>query len=501
MSVGVALLATPGVALAAPQLPSADPFYAAPAGFAAAKPGTILRTRQVPFEIAGIGVPFNATQVLYRTTTQLGDPTVTVATVLRPLVGNGNVVSYQEAYDDLGGSCAPSYTLQGGNTGDTTALAEHPVMSAFLAAGDTVVDADYEGEDLAYGAGQQSGYQTLDGIRAAESLLAFPSSTKVAMVGYSGGSIASEYAAELAPSYAPELNIVGTAIGGIPVDYVHNLNYINGTPSWSDVMPAIFVGLARAFHIDLDKYLSPLGQELTKQDADKCIASYLGAHPGLKYQDLAKPQYRDVLSIPLFATTMNRETMSYTGTPREPLYLGVGNVDGKGDGVMVAQDVVALGHAYCQRGLSVEFHEYKRLEHTTAALEFFPAAIVWLTARLNGVAPTNGCSSIGTGNSLALLPVPAAAGAKPRIRLQVVRASQARGLVIRLASASGTLRGLVVELKRGAKVELKLTVKRLTSANRRLVLRVGGRPPRRGRHTIVVRSGKRALVSKRLTVR
>ena len=50
---------------------------------------------------------------------------------------------------------------------------------------------------------------------------------------------------ELAPKYAPELNIVGTAIGGVPVHLAHNLRYINGTDSWSGVIPAVLVSLGR----------------------------------------------------------------------------------------------------------------------------------------------------------------------------------------------------------------------------------------------------------------
>ena len=38
-----------------------------------------------------------------------------------------------------------------------------------------------------------------------------------------------EWAAELAPTYSPELNLVGAAIGGIPVHLAHNTRYINGT--------------------------------------------------------------------------------------------------------------------------------------------------------------------------------------------------------------------------------------------------------------------------------
>ncbi len=35
------------------------------------------------------------------------------------------------------------------------------------------------------------------------------------MAGYSGGGMATAFAAALAPSYAPELDIVGAAAGGV----------------------------------------------------------------------------------------------------------------------------------------------------------------------------------------------------------------------------------------------------------------------------------------------
>ena len=83
-----------------------------------------------------------------------------------------------------------------------------------------------------------------------------PASAKVALTGYSGGSIATEWASELAPDYAPELHIVGAAEGGIPVDFAHNLNYINGSPDWSGVIPAVLVSLSRAFGIDSSRQAS-----------------------------------------------------------------------------------------------------------------------------------------------------------------------------------------------------------------------------------------------------
>jgi hypothetical protein len=53
----------------------------------------------------------------------------------------------------LGSQCDPSYTLKAGTEGETG------FITSLANAGDTVLMADYEGEDAAYGVGQLSGYQ------------------------------------------------------------------------------------------------------------------------------------------------------------------------------------------------------------------------------------------------------------------------------------------------------------------------------------------------------
>jgi hypothetical protein len=51
---------------------------------------------------------------------------------------------------------------------------------------------------------------------------------KIGLIGYSGGAIATRWAAELASSYSPEISsrIVGAAMGGVLVDPAHNLRYV-----------------------------------------------------------------------------------------------------------------------------------------------------------------------------------------------------------------------------------------------------------------------------------
>lgn len=407
-------------ASAAPLLPSADPFYTWSGPLGAVPRGTVLRTRSVTLAVNGSTTPVQATQLLYRTVGGLGQPTVTVTTVIRPTqtlnepAAAVRIVSWQTFYDALGSECDPSYTFRGGNPSYSEGSEEEALIAPYLASGDTIVVSDYEGEDLEWGAGQESGEDTLDGIRAAENFLSVPeATTPVAMVGYSGGSIATQWAGELAPSYAPRLDLVGAADGGVPVDFAHNLAYINGSPDWSGVIPAVLVGVARAYHVDLSQYLSAYGKKITQQVAGGCINSFTGAYPGLKIQSLLEPQYQNFDSIPVFASIIDQLIMGSDGTPREPQLLGVGNVDGTGDGVMVAADVEALAHEYCQRGVDVQFYQYNGDSHTQAAIPFEAEAEAFVRERLAGLPVASNCSSVGAGNSLAPLAISSAPSGAP----------------------------------------------------------------------------------------
>ncbi len=396
-------VAVPG-ASAAPVPPTQDAFYSYAGSLSAVAPGTILRTRSASFDDSGVTVPVTTTQVLYRSTDELGAPTVAVATVISPLVGASNkIVAYQWAYDGLAANCEPSYAIQGGSPTEATNSDEQTLMLPLLAAGDTVVVSDYESEGNDFAAGREEGDVTLDGIRAAEALLGLASSTQVALMGYSGGAIASDWAAEQAPTYAPGLDIVGTAMGGIAVDLAHNLSYVNGSQEWSGAIPAALVGIARAYDINLSTYLSSYGMQVADAVGASCLESDLGTYPGLTYQQLLKPQYTNIDQIPVFVKALNDLIMGTAGTPQEPLFIGVGDADGTGDDVMIDADDEALATEYCHRGDAVQFAVYANEDHANAALLFLPSAVSWVIGRLNGVPADDDCASIPPGDSLAPL--------------------------------------------------------------------------------------------------
>jgi len=266
---------------------------------------------------------------------------------------------------------------------------------------------DFEGPDLHWVAGHESGWSALDGIRATESYLGMTSTQKVGLFGYSGGSIAGEWASELAPTYAPELNIVGTAIGGIPVHLAHNLRYVNGSDTWSGVMPAVLVSLGRAFGIKINKFASAYGKQVMAQVHDQCIGSFNGNYPGLRIQQLVKPKYHAFLKVRPFVRIINSLIMGRApGHPLMPMFMGVGNADGTGDHVMIAKDVQGLAHEYCGEGVPVQLKVYDGAEHSQAGLQFFPEAMSFLGQRFAGLPFTGNCADIPDGNALAPLKMP-----------------------------------------------------------------------------------------------
>src|ERR1700722_642142 len=99
-----------------PLVPTQDPFYtySGTTPLADIAPGTVLNTRSIDLAAGTTSVPVSAEQLLYRTTGELGQPTVTVTTVIAPLgtVSPPRLVGYLSFYDALGSECDPSYTLQ-----------------------------------------------------------------------------------------------------------------------------------------------------------------------------------------------------------------------------------------------------------------------------------------------------------------------------------------------------------------------------------------------------
>ncbi len=417
----------PFIPAAAPQ-PKDDPFYR----YTDSKPlkdilpGTVLKTRSFPYKIFGaIPTLLKATQLLYRSTSQTGTPTVNVTSVIQPPIqpDKTRVISYQSAYDSLNQNHEPSYAISGGVTlGGVVNNVEWAVFVPFIAEGYTIIVPDTEGQAADFAAGREYGQNTLDSILAAfkSPTVGLPDDAKVAMLGYSGGAIATEWAAELAHTYAPDVEkrTVGAAIGGVLVHPAHNLHYIDGSLGWAGVMPMAIAGIARAFQLDFTPYLSDNGKKIVAAMENASIVNVLGQYPELRWKDLASPKYPTPEAIPIYVETVNKLIMGKGETPRIPLFIGQGANGvpegtpgnkphiGAGDGVMITGDVRTLAHDYCARGATIFYEQYDDLSHVSSLVPWLPNSIDWIMERFEGRPPPNNCSSIALGNPLDPIPTP-----------------------------------------------------------------------------------------------
>ena len=383
-------------------------------------PGTVLKTRTLSYHVTGVPLPVKVVQLVYRSAGALGQPDTNVTSVLEPPVslGSPRAVSYQSFYDSLNPADEPSVQIAGGVTlGGFITDAESVVIAPLLLQGYTVIVPDTEGQTADFAAGPEYGINTLNSMRAATSspLTGLSASSPIGMFGYSGGAIATDWAAQLAPSYAPDVNrqLVGAAEGGILVDPAHNLSYVSGSLVWAGVIPMSVIGIARGFHIDITPYLSSYGRLLYSKLQNASIANVLGQYPGLTFAQLAKPRYANPASIPVLVKVENELNAGSVGSPTIPMFMGQGANGilegtpgnkpgiGPGDGVMIAGDVRTLARDFCASGTAVDYTQYDALSHVTTFPVWAPAALLWLDSLFAGGQAPNDCSQIAPGNSLA----------------------------------------------------------------------------------------------------
>lgn len=388
------------------------------------KPGDILGQRTISYHALGLQFPVSVVQIRYRTTDAQGRPSVGVTSVVKPTgKPNGRLVSYHSVYDSLNPEHSPSRAIEGDFAlGTFSSGMETAVLIPYLAQGYSVAIPDIEGQTADFAAGPEYGQITLDGIRAAlnSKKLRLGTKAKVGLLGYSGGAIATNWAAQLAPQYAPDINdnLVGAATGGTLVNPIHDVKYINGSPLWAGVLPMAVVGLARAYDLDLDPYLSPYGKRIMTKLRNASLFEVHAQFGGVTYESMFRPEYKDPRSVPGLVDVLNKVNMNLGPNPDVPFMIGQTNggfMDGtmpgpkgigKGDGVMVTGDVRSIADKYCKAGNPVLYREYEILPHTSAFALWYPEATTWLMDRFNGRPAPSSCGHIPRGNSLeALTPV------------------------------------------------------------------------------------------------
>lgn len=373
---------------ARPAVPAKDPFYQPPDGYEHARPGTVLRSREVELAFLGL-VPqkFTATQLLYRTTDLSGNPQATVTTVIVPTertTGPTPLVSYQCAIDAVAGRCFPSYALRrGAKALGALAQFEFLLVAAALAEGWAVSVPDHEGPQGMWGAPYEPGYHILDGIRAAlhYERLGLTPDAPVGLWGYSGGGLASAWAAEVCGNYAPELNIVGAVLGSPVGDLGHAFRRLNG--SIYSGLPAMVVAALTHVYPELDRVIQEHatveGKAMLLRVEKMTTAHAVLRLIGMDMGRLVDEPLEQILSTPEIQHVFDSIKLG-TAAPAPPVLI----VQAVHDKIVSVDDIDELTDHYSAGGANVTYHRDLFSEHMLLHPMSAPMTLRWLTDRFNG---------------------------------------------------------------------------------------------------------------------
>jgi len=281
--------------------------------------------------------------------------------------------------------CAPSYGLQLGSSSHASeAQTEVAAITRFLNQGIIVSIPDYEGPQAAFTVGPESAMGVLDSIRAvlkSSLLTGISPSAPTTLIGYSGGGLASEWAAEFHQKYAPELKIIG----------------VNGA-QLAGLIPASLLGVAARFpkmeryineHL-LDNYKSQFHIPLSQCQYDITNTSY-GYGPTLAFQNISSWfSSKKGLESDLRPLLSHFGVMGLHGTPRFPLYVWKSTTD---EVVPDISETDALVEKYCAMGTSVQYIRFEGATHIDTFQLGFDGAVDFIGELFKGVI-YKGCSTV-----------------------------------------------------------------------------------------------------------
>ena len=190
------------------------------------------------------GVPPGARvwRILYHSTTIYGadvaESGYVIAPPFAPPTGGYPVIAWAHGTTGFAAACAPSlFTDPNGGFGPYLI----PSLDRYLSAGYVVSAADYQGLGVADGVhpyllGSSEGRAVLDATRATRQLTGLRTADTVVIYGHSQGGHAALFAAEMAPTYAPDLHVVGV-VAAAPATGLSTLVSVMSTPLGATFLP------------------------------------------------------------------------------------------------------------------------------------------------------------------------------------------------------------------------------------------------------------------------
>lgn len=357
------------------------PFYEVPADLPPGDPGSIIRAQTVTApEVRG-----TAWRVLFRSEDEHGRPTVSAGLIFAPASSGTDrpVIAWAHGTAGLGPTCAPSR--------GPSPIAHADWINDALDRGWVVTAPDYAGA-AGTGTGEKylviadQGRDVLNAVRAAQALPGTGAGGRFATYGESQGGQISLAAGSLAPSYAPDLKLLG--IGGVASasDTGSALAHSFDKPLVGWLLGTHLVRAWTQAYPDLDAsaVLTPAGLEHYQEVADdSCVFDILGAIINPRMGPFFS---RDPGSDPAWhaALLANKAPLPPAGAP---VFIGHGLADPLIDPAFSAGVV----QRYCAAGNAVKTLWMPGVAHIDSNLVAGPTYLGWVADLLAGGQAPSSC--------------------------------------------------------------------------------------------------------------
>jgi len=338
---------------ATPQTPSS--FYTPPQPLPVGQPGSMIR--QEPL-LNSLPEGAQAWRVMYLSTDLEGRAIAVTGTVVAPegqSAAPRKVIAWAHGTTGIRPACGVSHTVD--------PYQQTPAIARMLGQGFVVTITDYPGLGTPgthpYMVGRVAAQSVLDSVRAARQIPAVNAGDEFVVWGASQGGNSALWTAQLAQSYAPELELLGAAASAPAIDLPRIAEFNLDKPAGGVFLGYVFAAWDVVYpEADLDAILKPEERDNFERMIEPCFTApvgFLRALPGWR----TPQQY---LSVNILETEPWQQLFE-ENTPRGPIEVPILIAHGSADPLIPMELSEAEAQRRCAMGEDVQFARYPGSSH------------------------------------------------------------------------------------------------------------------------------------------
>lgn len=327
--------------------------------------------------------------VLYRSTGLKGEKIAVSGMVFVPPGempdGGWPIVAWAHPTSGIVPKCAPSQAYFGND--------QVQGLQQLLSQGYVVTATDYPGLGTPgphpYLIGESEGRAVLDSIRAARDLIG-GKSPDATLWGHSQGGQAVLYAADLAPSYAPDIKLLGVAAAAPATDLARLMQDDYSSSGGRNLLAMALYSWNQIFDAPIAQVVEPSAMATVDGLAQVCLESILDMPARLIDGNALIKGFLSVDDITTISPWKELLAGNTIGTlpPELPVML----VQGSADTTVVPDVTAAYLSEICGAGSRVTMQILPGASHYDAARQGYPDFIAWLTNLRDGKPVSDDCS-------------------------------------------------------------------------------------------------------------